>query len=119
MSCLFNSIGTLLNVDPTLLREQVCEFIGGENTKLIPGIETNQVLGTDVDMYVESMKKTSTWGGGVEIQAVCQLFDVEVVVWDTRLNNTTKIHFRSHLAPTNGEIKVIHINWNGGHYTPR
>lgn len=122
MSCLFVSLGVFLKIDPTHLRQQVCDFLLQNSANLVPGLAPEHILQTNIDTYVESMRKTSTWGTAIEIQAVCQMFGVEVVVWDNRGSPSGKIHFQSCVANSSFAGKVpmlIDLDWNGGHYSPR
>lgn len=120
MSCLFISLGTFLNIDSTTLRHKVCEHILKNFKDLIPGLDSSHLLGEDKNRYVECMKNTTTWGGAVEIQAICQMFHLEVVVWDIRFDQNTHFNFQSHLPYSHtSDIRVVHLSWNGGHYSLR
>ena len=73
MSCLFISLGSLLKADLSELRAGVCSFLEQHSGSLVDGLAAEVVLETGVEKYVQKMRKPSTWGGAVEIQAVCQM----------------------------------------------
>ncbi len=60
--------------------------------------------------YVVKMRNSSTWGGAIEIKAFCDLYNVEVNVYQT--NNI--INFISNDIP----YITINLRYNGNHYTP-
>jgi len=61
------------------------------------------------------MRKTSTWGGAIEIQVACNLWDCKIFVHNIRDKNKSIIEF----IPLHSKIdKIINISWNGGHYEP-
>jgi hypothetical protein len=57
----------------------------------------------------------STWGGAIEIQVACNIWNVKINVHNYRDRNGKVIEF----IPLNNDFKnVINIYWNGGHYEP-
>lgn len=65
--------------------------------------------------YIASMRQSSTWGGAIEIQAACNIWNLRIIVKNIRNKSTSNIEFiPSHKNP----IKTIYISWNGGHYEP-
>jgi len=82
------------------------------NSMNIPSImmfateETN----TSVASYVNTMRQSSTWGGGIEIHCFCELFDTRVLVHG---QHSKPIEF----IPSYGKYEnTIHISYNGFHY---
>jgi hypothetical protein len=61
------------------------------------------------------MRNTSTWGGAIEIQAACNLYNVNITVRNYRDNNGKNIEF---LPVTNQASRTIELEWTGGHYEP-
>lgn len=114
MSCLFNSLGSLLKVDPSKLRADVCSFLEQHSGSLVEGLAAEVVLETKVEEYVHKMRNPSTWGGAVEIQSICQMYGVEVQV-ETPQGST--VHFVPRNCPTS-ITHILKVRWTGAHYTP-
>ena len=113
MSCLFNSLGYFLKIDSFQIRQIICNYLDNNN-KLIDGIETNQILSFENNNYVSNMRNSSTWGGGIEIQAACNIWKLKINVHNIRDNNS----IISFIPIDNNFINTIDITWNGGHYEP-
>ena len=66
------------------------------------------------------MRSPSTWGGAIEIQAACNIWNLRINVsnyrdFSPKDENNKVIEF----LPINGVVKEsINIYWNGGHYEP-
>jgi hypothetical protein len=62
MSCLFQSLGHLTGLDPTTLRDRICNFIL-ENKELMEGVDTAKVVEWEsrqsLEEYVRHMRSTS------------------------------------------------------------
>jgi len=116
MSCLFNSLSYFLDEDTNTIRQTICDYLGS-NKPIMDGIETKQILLlSDGDNYVNHMRRTSTWGGAIEIQAACNIWNMDINVINIRDNTIKKI---IEFKPVCGEsLKQITITWNGGHYEP-
>ena len=65
----------------------------------------------NMDNYINMMKRTSTWGGAIEIKAFCNMYNHNVNVVDTKTGRI--INFLPNTTKYSNEIT---INWNGGHY---
>jgi hypothetical protein len=114
MSCLFNSMSYFLKEDSSTIRQKICDYLEN-NDKIIDGIETKEILLMDSNNYIPNMRKTSTWGGAIEIQSACNIWNMSVIVHDIRNKRNDKINF----IPINGNVnKTINITWSGGHYEP-
>lgn len=114
MSCLFNSMSYFLKTDSTLIRQEICNYLENNN-KIIDGLDTKKILNMESNNYIQDMRKTSTWGGAIEIQAACNIWNMSVIVHDIRNSRRDKIIF----IPINGRINnTINITWSGGHYEP-
>ena len=116
MSCLFNSLSYFLNdIDSTKLRMKICEYLE-TNPTLFDDIKSSDIIkwenGMDRNTYINKMKKTSTWGGGIEIKCFCNMYNMSVIV----NHKNKKIEF----LPDNkkNDIKSIEIYYTGNHYKP-
>ena len=112
MSCLFNSIGGLLGIHGSEVRNSICDYL--ESGKpLITGVKTEDILRLDTDIpnYVKTMRSSSTWGGAIEIRAACNLYQMRVVL---KTGSGQNIEF----LPTHGSTinRTLFLNWNGNHY---
>ena len=122
MSCLFNSLNYFIKENSFNIRQQICDYLH-QNKPIIEGLETHEILkfeNNDINAYISSMRSPSTWGGAIEIQAACNIWNLRINVYNYRdfspnAENNKIIEF----LPINGIIKEsINIYWNGGHYEP-
>ena len=75
MSCLFNSLNYFIGEGSFEIREKICNYLQ-ENNPVIDGLETNFILkleSNSAEQYISNMRKTSTWGGAIEIQCACNI----------------------------------------------
>jgi len=115
MSCLFNSLSHFLPISSSQIRKEVCDYLA-ENKPILDGLETSKIIDTN---YIKMMRDSSTWGGGVEIQAACNLYKIRIIVESLRVmdNKNKPIVF----IPVSGSgfyLKSCHLTWNGSHYEP-
>lgn len=117
MSCLFNSLSFFIKDDSNKIRQAICDYLQ-ENKPIIQDMETNEVLNLEsknAETYVSKMRSTSTWGGAIEIQTACNIWDMRINVSNYRDNNNRVIEF----VPLKGTYeRTIDIYWTGGHYEP-
>jgi hypothetical protein len=114
MSCLFNSLSYFINGTSDEIRQVICNYLQ-ENKPLIDGLDTNFILSLDNNNYINNMRNSSTWGGAIEIQAACNIWNIRIIVINKRSNENTYIEF----LPVNNNYKhTIKLEWNGSHYEP-
>ncbi len=117
MSCLFNSLSYFINEESYKIRQQICDYLKA-NKPIIEGLDTSEVIkfeNTNLESYIENMRLTTTWGGAIEIQCACNIWNIQINVSNYRDNNNKVIEF----IPLNGNnTKTIGIYWTGGHYEP-
>ena len=112
MSCLFDSISYFMNINSNELRQHVCNYLESNNP-VIDGIETNQILNFDDENYIEKMRINNTWGGAIEISAICNMLNLKIIV--KNLQDNKDIEFKS----LNNIVKhIIYISWTGNHFEP-
>jgi hypothetical protein len=123
MSCLFNSLSHFIpQTDPQAIRARICDYLHS-NSPIIDGIATHDVLqldsGASPDQYIGAMRTLTTWGGAIEIQAACNIWNARIVVHDIRSGKKQSIEF---LPVSNDTInvadKTFELEWSGGHYEP-
>jgi hypothetical protein len=108
MSCLFISLGKLLNIDPTTLRNQICNYIvenpdaEWDGTKLSEWIQ--MVAGDryqNVSQYISEMRRQSQWGGAPEIAVCCMIYNVAVEIVNLRRPASQNMVFKNTKSQTN------------------
>jgi hypothetical protein len=115
---------------PHGIRQRICDYLQN-NLPIIDGMETQDVLQLEApssEHYISNMRKSSTWGGAIEIQCACNIWNARIIVHDIRFenngNNGKKIEFLPLRANANANIDSIipplefHLEWSGGHYEP-
>jgi len=127
MSCLFNSLSHFIpQTDPQAIRQRICDYLQAD-LPIIGGMATHDVLQLDSnsssDQYISAMRASSTWGGAIEIQAACNIWNARIVVHDIRSG-----HMHGHSHPkqlieflpvsTDAADKTFELEWSGGHYEP-
>jgi hypothetical protein len=121
MSCLFNSLSHFIaQTDPQTIRQRICDYLQA-NSPIIDGMTTHDVLQLDSsqssDHYIGAMRALTTWGGAIEIQAACNIWNARIVVHDVRrMGNDQPIEFLPVAAITTD--KTFELEWSGGHYEP-
>jgi hypothetical protein len=115
MSCLFNSLSQFIPESSFDIRQKICNYLEA-NHKIIDGIDTNNILSMESDHYIQTMRNTSTWGGAIEIQAACNIWNMSINVHNIRGCEKGQISF---VPITSKILKTINITWNGGHYEPQ
>ena len=128
MSCLFNSMSHFIKEDggPNGIRQRICDYLE-KNLPILEGMETCDVLQLEAPTaahYISKMRKPSTWGGAIEIQCACNIWNARIIVHDIRShysnNKNNKIEFLP-LKSENAQHPSLELNleWSGGHYEPR
>lgn len=114
MSCLFISLSRFFNIDNNIIRSIICDYLE-KNGKLINDLDTEIILSLDMpkNMYINEMRRQTTWGGAIEIQAACNIWNVRILIHNIRdANNVQIIEF----LPINLTNTTINLTWNGNHY---
>jgi hypothetical protein len=90
-------------------------------------METQDVLQLEApssEHYISNMRKSSTWGGAIEIQCACNIWNARIIVHDIRncnINSNSKnIEFLPLRSNMDSMIPPLefHLEWSGGHYEP-
>ena len=118
MSCLFNSLSYFISDNSLTIRQKICDYLENNNP-IIDGIDTKFILQLENNNYIASMRNTNTWGGAIEIQVACIIWNLRIIVKNNRDIKNTIIEFiplqRKEQIPY---CKTIELNWTGGHYEP-
>lgn len=122
MSCLFNSLSHFIpQTDPQAIRARICDYLQA-NSPIIDGMAAHDVLqldsGLSPDQYIGAMRSPCTWGGAIEIQAACNIWNARIVVRDIRSGPTQSIEFLPVINTINVADKTFELEWSGGHYEP-
>jgi hypothetical protein len=119
---------------PNGIRQRICDYLE-KNLPILEGMDTCDVLQLEAPTaahYISKMRKSSTWGGAIEIQCACNIWNARIIVHDIRIrnnknnnnnnnnSNNNKIEFVS-LKSENAQPHSLELNleWSGGHYEPR
>ena len=116
MSCLFNSLSYFFQEDSNTIRQLICNYLE-KNGKIIEGLDTEIILSLDNSKseYITQMRDQTTWGGAIEIQAACNLWNVRILVHNIKYSHN--INIIEFLPINNTNYKgTINITWNGTHY---
>ena len=127
MSCLFNSMSHFIKEDwgPTGIRQRICDYLE-KNLPILEGMETRDVLELEAPTaahYISKMRNSSTWGGAIEIQCACNIWNARIIVHDIRTrnnnNNNNKIEFLPFKSENSQHPSLeFNLEWSGGHYEP-
>lgn len=119
MSCLFNSLSYFLNDNAFNIRQKICDYLQN-NEPIMEGLDTKFILELESPNYIENMRCTQTWGGAIEIQSACNIWDIKIFVKNIRDNTNNKdIEFLPiNNSNSNNEKSPIFLEWSGGHYEP-
>ena len=114
MSCLFRALAKYhQGIDENEMRKRIVdylatdpEFEAGKTSEIVKHLEIK-----NMDGYLSNMRRTSTWGGALEIASYSKIFERNVRV---RVVSTGKYidFYHSENSP------VTAIYWTGGHYEP-
>jgi len=114
MSCLFHSLGQLLNIPTDNVRQAICDYLEA-NQPILDGMSTHDILAMDRPDYVQQMRQAHVWGGAIEIQAATNLWKARILVDNRRDAPRSEIEFLP-LGPTHET--TLRMVWTGGHYEP-
>jgi hypothetical protein len=117
MSCLFNSLNHFIQEGSYEIRQKICDYLR-DNKPIIEGLETHEILkieSNSPEQYIQHMRRTSTWGGAIEIQCACNIWNLTINVKNYRDNDNKTIEF---VPCNNSSERTINIYWTGGHFEP-
>jgi len=127
MSCLFDSLSYFLKIPSIKIRNTVCDYLEA-NKPIMEGIDTKSLLSLESKNYIKKMRNPTTWGGGIEIKAIANIYNLKIKVknisnFNTNLNpnpnpNPNPFIKFIPLKGVNSQTKKVKITWNGYHYEP-
>ena len=123
MSCLFNSLSYFLNQNSYEIRQTICNYLQN-NGNIMDGLETKDILEIleieeGGNNYINNMRSPSTWGGAVEIQSACNIWNLKIIVKNIRDIDRNSSNSLIEFIPLHNNInKTIYLEWSGGHYEP-
>lgn len=116
MSCLFNSVGSLIGRDPQMVRQEVADFLSNNkqlnlnDMVLEDWIKFSQENTESVDDYIRSMRSSSVWGGCLEMICMTLMYNIRIHV---QLQGTD-----TEIVVGNAANSPVRVLYNGAHYTP-
>ena len=117
MICLFNSLSHFIPLNSDAIRQKICDYLQ-QNATIMDGLDTKFILNLENNNYIPSMRKSTTWGGAIEIQAACNLWKLKIMVQNSRNAKQSAPKCIEFLPVTGGFTKEISLDWTGGHYEP-
>jgi len=89
-NCLFRAVADQVYGDQSvheIIREKCCDYLESESEYFKQYVDTESIA---YDRYLKFMRRSSTWGGNVEIQAISEIYDrpVEIYAYDVTPRNT-------------------------------
>ncbi len=116
MSCLFVSLDYFIKESSYMIRQKICDYLE-QNKPIIDGLDTKFILDMENINYIQNMRNTSTWGGAIEIQTACNIWNLKINVKDIRHSHSQNNNIE--FIPINNSYdRSITIEWNGWHYEP-
>ena len=76
-SCLFHSVGWIFDKSAPELRKMVAEIVLAHPDKYTAGF-----LGSSPPSYAQWIQQKDSWGGAIEIDLLCNVFQMEIAVLD-------------------------------------
>lgn len=109
MSCLFDSLQIVLSTKN--LRNQVCDYLT-TNPIIFDNLCAMDLVqltnGITLEGYISSMRHPETWGGGLELKCVSNIFKIRILV-KTR---TATIE----ILPKDAPVRTVTIAYLDEHY---
>ena len=65
------------------VRNEICTYLE-ENNSIIEGLNTKNILDLDRNKYIESMRNTTTSGGGIEIVAASNIYKIRICIYSKK-----------------------------------
>ena len=119
MSCLFDSLSYfIIGLNGKELRREISNYIAEDPVLIEPNTKLSTILQYEdksLHDYVHEMSKDSTWGGGIEIKAFCEMFKIRVFVHVLRDGKVIKFY----PSQNKFEKKYVEIFWNGYQFSVR
>jgi len=121
-NCLFRAMADQMTGDPnnhSTYRKQICDYIFHNREDFEPFIEDDEPF----EAYLTRMRRNATWGGHLEIQACCMLYQVHITIhqlnqarWELNYPGmpVRTIHFSYHQGQHYSSVRMIgDVNRNG------
>ena len=117
-ACMFRSFNQILGIDHKILRQKSVNYVC-EQWNFYKGfcLKINGDKYESSDEYRNYMSKYNTWGTHIELNALCTIYNINVIILDINIVNkrinVTKIEQKSEQV-----IHLIYTHYNGevGHY---
>ena len=115
MSCLFNSLSYFIHDNSYDVRQKICNYLE-ENKQIMDGLDTKFILNLENSNYIQDTRNISTWGGAIEIQAACNIWNSKIIVLDIRSAERIEIEFIP--LDNSKTTNLYRLEWSGAHYEP-
>ena len=125
MSCLFNSLSSLIGEPAQQIRLKICDYLE-TNPQLYEDLSASLAVKIEKKMelarYIQETRSPSTWGGAIEIRSFVNIWKRPVKVWAIREKRWIEFPCEVVQIIQPGQLcqpnKECRISWSGGHYEP-
>ena len=119
MSCLFQSIGKLIQKPHIHVRNEICNYMQQHLDDVHQGMTMRQWIqwqlqSPNAERYVQNMRNPSVWGGAMELTIATKVYGVDIVVVDGHRKQVTEFLWRDACTAR----KRLLVQWTGVHYDP-
>jgi len=117
MSCLFISLSYFIHESSHDIRQKICDYLQ-ENKPLIQDLDTQIILSFEKPNYIANMRLHHEWGGAIEIQAACNIWNLKISVKNYRNVDKNGVHTNIEFIPVTSSnvTSNAELEWTGGHY---
>eukprot|EP00953_Heterococcus_sp_UTEX-ZZ885_P018486 10323-Heterococcus_DN1.PRE.1 len=113
MSCLFQAIGRCIGLPHERVRRDIVDYMQSHADTEIEDLKLKSYIefAEDVpfEQYVSEMRKSSTWGGEIEMSIACLIYDLNIVVFfrDVKMRIGEKRNTTIYLHYTGNHFEAI------------
>lgn len=119
MSCLFQSIGKLVQQSHVHVRHKICDYMQHHLDSMHQGMTLRhwiqwQRQSSNAEQYIRNMRSTSEWGGAMELMVATKVYNADIIVVDGYGKQVAEFLLRDAFTAR----KRMYVQWTGVHYEP-
>lgn len=117
MSCLFQSIGSLMHRTHQRTRREICDYMNHHLEEEYQGLRLKdwihwQLHYSDPLKYIQNMRNESEWGGAMELMVATKMYKVDILVVDQKGHTVAEFLWNDQCT---ARIRLV-LQWTGVHY---
>ena len=117
MSCLFQSIGKLIHKSHQTVRKEICDYMQSHLEDEHQGMRLRdwihwQLHSPNPHQYIQKMRKTTEWGGAMELAIATKLYKADIIVIDGMGKQVAEFLLKEQCTARTRYI----VQWTGVHY---